>query len=107
MIKTAKEFAKITPREIESKVIELARQGDSPEKIGLILRDQHGIPKVKMFGKKICQILKENKIDANPEYKNINKKIENLRIHAQKHKHDYIVKRRIAEYSSRLKKLEK
>lgn len=94
-------------KEIETKIIELAKSGIPPEKIGLILRDQHGISKAKLYGKKISQILKENNLHYNSEHKNIDKKIENLKSHFAKHKHDYTAQRRIVEYSSRLRKIEK
>jgi small subunit ribosomal protein S15 len=98
---------KIKPKEIEATVLKLAKSGISPEKIGLILRDQHGIPKAKMFGKKICQILSDSKQDlvTNTEYKNIKSKIENLKKHFEKNKHDYYAQRKISQHSSRIRKL--
>jgi len=96
---------KLKPSTIEKKVVELARQNIPPEKIGLILRDQHGVPKTKLFGKKITQILKENDIHTNSELENFEKKIDRLRKHFKNHKHDYITQRRIVQYSSRVRKL--
>lgn len=101
------EITKITLKEIESKVVELSKSGNSPEKIGLILRDQHGIPKAKLYGKKICQILKEKNLPANPEYQNTVKKVEKLKEHFAKNKHDYYAQRNITKYSSKIRKLEK
>ena len=56
-------FIKVKPAEVEALVVQLAQKNTPPEKIGLILRDQHGIPKAKLLGKKIGQILRENKIE--------------------------------------------
>ena len=50
-----------TPEEVEELVVKLAKEGHQPSVIGLILRDQHGIPLVKaLTGKTITQILKDN-----------------------------------------------
>lgn len=47
--------------EIEAKVIELARKGESMSHIGLLLRDEFGTPLTKIVvGKKISDILREN-----------------------------------------------
>ncbi len=49
--------------EVENKVVELARKGETMSRIGLILRDAYGVPLVKIItGKTISQILKEHKI---------------------------------------------
>jgi len=46
--------------DIEDLVIKLATDGNNSAKIGLILRDQHGVPNVKLAtGKTVTQILKE------------------------------------------------
>lgn len=51
------------PKEIELLVIKLAKEGNSPSKIGLILRDVYGIPSTKFINnKKITTILKEKKL---------------------------------------------
>ena len=46
--------------EIEDLVSKLAADGNGAAKIGLLLRDQHGVPNVKLAtGKTVSQILKE------------------------------------------------
>lgn len=46
------------PREVEAKVIELAREGKQPAVIGLTLRDSYGVPSVQeLTGKKVVQII--------------------------------------------------
>ena len=55
-----------TAEKVEELVVQLAKKGESASTIGLILRDSYGIPLVKAItGKKISQILKDNKI-TNP-----------------------------------------
>ena len=104
---TKAEWVKMKPAEIEKIVVELGKQNTPPEKIGLVLRDQHGIPKAKILGKKVTQILRENGIDTNPEMDNISKKVEKLKKHFEKNKHDYSAQKSIIKNSSRLHKLKK
>ena len=48
------------PEEVEAFVIKLAKEGQTPSRIGVTLRDQHGIPLVKhVTGKSILAILEE------------------------------------------------
>lgn len=101
------EWVKTKPQEIEKIVVELAKEGTSMEKIGLILRDKHGIPKAKIFGKKISQILRENNSYVNSEYENILKKTEILKKHFQKNKHDYPAKRSLNKNLGRVNKMKK
>ena len=56
-------WVKITSKKVEELVIELAKKGNSSAKIGLILRDQYGVPDVKVItGKKIENILKSKEL---------------------------------------------
>ena len=49
--------------EVEAKVIELAKKGESKSRIGLFLRDSYGTPLTKIItGKTISQILVENEL---------------------------------------------
>ena len=53
-------WCKYKPEEVEALVIKLAKEGHNSSKIGIILRDQHGIPLTKpITGKTISQILRE------------------------------------------------
>ena len=48
----------LSGQDIEELVLKLAKEGRYPSEIGMILRDQHGIPDVKQaIGKSIAQIL--------------------------------------------------
>jgi ribosomal protein S15P/S13E len=101
------DWVKTKPEEVKKLVVELGKKNTPPEKIGLILRDQHGIPKTKIFGKRVNQILKENNIELNSEYENLLKKSDNLKKHFEKHKHDYSAKRSIMKHSGAINKLKK
>lgn len=51
------------PKEVEMLVVKLAKEENSPAKIGLILRDSYGIPDVNVITKKkITQILEEKNL---------------------------------------------
>lgn len=87
--KAKPDWVKIKPAELSKIVINLHKEGNSPAKIGLILRDQHGIPKAKLLGKKISQILKEEKQTIESPVTQIEKSKDNLEKHIAKNKHDY------------------
>lgn len=86
--KSKPSWVKVKPEELEKIVVELAKNGESPSKIGIVLRDQHGVPKAKMFGKKIVQILKENKVNYKTDKQIVEERAERLKKHSAKHKHD-------------------
>ncbi len=98
----------LKPEEVKQKIIEFAKKGISPEKIGLMLRDQQGIPKTSLLGLRIKKVLEEAKLWQDPELKNMNGHIEKLKKHASNHKHDYTAKRslikRTANFALRTKK---
>lgn len=84
--KKAEPVAKLTEAEFEKKVIELAEQGLTSEKIGETLRRQ-GVHS-KDFSKKISKMLKEKNLYVVPDLKNIEKKYEEVKKHADKNKQD-------------------
>jgi small subunit ribosomal protein S15 len=61
--KEAPKWAEHSTKDLEAIIVKLAKKGESPSKIGIILRDQHGVPLVKtQTNKKITQILEKNGI---------------------------------------------
>ncbi|HLD57599.1 MAG TPA: 30S ribosomal protein S15 [archaeon] len=98
------------PKEIEEIVLKLARQGMQSAQIGLILRDQYGIPLSKIFTKKkVSQLLKENNLYPKlPEdMLNLLKKAVNLRLHMEKNKKDYTSYRGLELTESKIRRLGK
>lgn len=77
------------PEEIKKQIIELAKQGLTANKIGLVLRDQHGIPRARVLGIRIGQVLREANAWKDAEAEVREKKIETISKHAAHHKHDY------------------
>lgn len=100
------DWVKIKPEELKKLVIELAKKGESPAKIGLILRDKHGIPKAKLLGKRISEILEEAKIPYNSEKDALKKKIEKITKHIEKNKHDKGARRPITKALWKLRDIE-
>jgi len=61
--KTSPTWLKYKPKEVEILVVKYAKEGLTASKIGIHLRDQYGIPDVKLITKKtVGQILKEKKL---------------------------------------------
>ena len=55
------DWIEYSTEEIEELILKLTKEGNSTSKIGVILRDQYGIPDVKaVTGMKITQILEKN-----------------------------------------------
>jgi len=96
---------KISDKEYEKKVLELADKGLTSEKIGENLRHQGIHPKE--YGKRISHILKENKRYINPDLKNVEIKLEAVKKHYAKNKQDKRAKREKDRIFSQLRKLKK
>jgi len=80
-------WLKLKEDELKKIISDLAPQGKQPAQIGLILRDQYGVPTTKLYGKKLKQYLKELGIDSNPELENAEKKIPKIK-RTLKNKHN-------------------
>jgi len=103
-------WVKYNPEEVEALVIKLSKEGNSPSKIGVILRDQYGIPLVKpIVGKKINQILKGAGLEPKiPEDLNtLLKKATALRQHLEKHRTDSSNVRSLELLESKIYRLSK
>lgn len=95
---------KISLKEFESKVIDLAEKGMTAEKIGENLRKQGIHPQE--YGK-ISRILKAKNIYVSPELKNIEKKLERITKHKEKHTQDKRAMRERERVFSLLRKQKK
>lgn len=100
-------WVNMKPEEVETKVVELAKKGIPAQRIGLILRDEHGIPKAKLLGLKIKKILIKAKLWTDPETTSLKNKIEGLEKHAAKNKHDYSALRSLSKHSAKRAKIER
>lgn len=101
-------WCRYTAEEVEALVMRLAKDGHPPSKIGIILRDQHGIPLTKpITGKSVSQILKERGLAPSlPEdLENLMRKAAHLRVHLDKNKADLGNKRALQIIEAKIYKL--
>ena len=94
-------WVKLKEPELKKVIAELA-QKNAPSKIGLILRDQYGIPTTKVFGKKLNEYLKELSIQRNETLENAQKKVDNLKEHLKTNVTDRKAKHKLQKAQSRL-----
>ncbi len=98
----------LSEEEIITKVIELAKEGYTQAMIGTILRDQYGVPSVKlMTGKSIGDILSENGLQAQiPEdLMALMRKAVRINNHLKNHPKDLGNKRGLQLVESKIRRL--
>jgi small subunit ribosomal protein S15 len=103
-------WCRYTAEEVEALILKLSKEGYSPSGIGIILRDQHGIPLAKpITGKSVTQILKErNMYSSLPEdLENLLRKATRLHGHYDKNKADLSNKRALQIVEAKIYKLSK
>ena len=106
--KSNPDWVDYSDEEIEDLVVKLSEDGNDPSQIGLILRDQYGIPSVKQAtDKKITKILEDN--DAAPEtpedLKNLVEKAENIQKHLEDNPSDEQAQRRLELTEAKVRKV--
>jgi small subunit ribosomal protein S15 len=102
------EWVTYSNEEIEEMILKFNREGKSTSEIGIILRDQYGIPKVKdVTGERITEILKRNnQANEYPEdLMNLIKRAVNIRDHLNENPKDLHSKRGLTIIESRIRKL--
>jgi len=101
-------WRRYTAEEVEALVMRLAKEGHPYSKIGIILRDQHGIPLTKpITGKSVSQVLKERGLAPTlPEdLETLMRKATRLRVHLDKNKADLSNKRALQIIEAKIHKL--
>jgi small subunit ribosomal protein S15 len=104
------EWVELKPQEAIQLIISLANSGHTAPEIGTILRDQYGVPSVKLLTKKsITQILEENglKEEIPIDLLNLIKRSVQQYKHLQTHKKDFTAKRGYQLTVSKIKRLAK
>ncbi|MEM3395853.1 MAG: 30S ribosomal protein S15 [Thermoplasmata archaeon] len=110
LVKENPEWVPLSKEEVEQKVVELAKNGVSMPLIGMVLRDQYGVPSVKLAtGKTVSQILREHNVFPNipPDLSSLIEKANNLKVHLKKHPKDYSNKRGLTLVESKIRRLVK
>ena len=95
---------------VSKKVEELRRQGQTAATIGVILRDQYGVPNVKeVLGTKMATIVDD--LNLSPKYPedlvNLVKRASNLRKHLEDNRKDLHSKRGLQLIESKIRRLVK
>jgi small subunit ribosomal protein S15 len=108
MIKGEPKWLEITPEEVEKLVVDLRKAGNTAAQIGVILRDQYGIPSVQnICKKKVTQIIEEKtgKIDYPDDLLALIKRATNMRKHLAQHKSDVSNRVRLQNVESKIRRL--
>lgn len=106
--KMALSWCKYSPEEAEAFVIKLAKEGHPPSKIGVLLRDQYGIPLIKLVtGKSIIEIMESAsiKMDIPEDLNRLLQKAAGLQRHLSKNKKDATNKRTLELVTSKIRRL--
>ena len=101
-------WVQISASDLTQQIIKMAKRGQSPSQIGVVLRDQYGIPQVKgVTGSKILRVLKVNGVAPQlPEdMYHLIKKAVNIRKHIEKFRADKDGKFRLICTESRIHRL--
>ncbi|HEQ78599.1 MAG TPA: 30S ribosomal protein S15 [Euryarchaeota archaeon] len=106
----APNWVEMNADEIEDIIVKLAKKGESPSKIGIILRDNYGIPLARYFTKKkITKSLEDKgiKFDIPEDMMNLIKRAVKIHNHLQENKKDMISKRALQLTEAKIRRLVK
>lgn len=109
-VKKVQPWVQHSSKEVELLVVKLAKDGKTPSQIGLFLRDEYGIPDVKLLtGKSITKILDEKNLSKKlPEdLTALIKKVIAVREHSLYNKKDMTAKRGLQLTESKILRLVK
>ena len=99
-------WLKLSEKELIEIIKDLSKTHSAP-KIGIILRDQYGVPTTRVYGKKLSAYLKDLGVETNIDLENTEKKLENIRKHLKKNITDRKAKHKLQKSQSRVNKLKK
>ena len=102
------EWVTFSNEEIEEMILKFNKEGKTTSEIGIILRDQYGIPSTKtVLGAKITEILKDNgtEFEYPEDLLNLIKRAVNIRDHLAENPKDLHSKRGLTIIESRIRKL--
>ena len=104
------DWVTIDEDELENLIIDLAKQGRTASEIGVVLRDQYGVPNVNLsIGKSITDVLEENDMDSEiPEdLLALIEKAVNLNEHLKEHPKNKSNRRGLQLVESKIRRLGK
>lgn len=110
MVSENPSWVPLNATEIEDLVVKLARDGLMSARIGLVLRDQYGVPSVKLAtGKSITQIMDENGVSGSlPEdLASLMRRAIDLNNHLKDNRGDVSNKRGLNLIEAKIRRLER
>lgn len=102
------EWVEYSTEEIEELILKLTKEGNSTSKIGIILRDQYGIPDVKLItGQKITKILEKHGqgLEYPEDLMNLIRRAVNIRDHLEENPKDLHTRRGLRIIESKIRRL--
>lgn len=108
--KSVPAWVQYKPKEVELLVVKYAKEGKTASQIGVFLRDEYGIPDVKILtGKTISQILVDKKLlpDIPEDLMALIRKSVLLKKHLEENKKDISAKRGLQLTESKIRRLAK
>jgi len=101
-------WVKYDPDEVEAAVVKLAREGNDPSMIGMMLRDKFGIPLVRhITGKRMTKILSGAGVSPKmpDDLQTLLRKADGLRKHLERNRKDHSNKRALTLIESKILRL--
>ena len=80
-----------TPDEAKSAILKLAKDGTTPSRIGVVLRDDYGVPLTKpLLGRSVVEVLTEGKVAPKlpQDLQDLIDRAQRVQKHLQSHKSD-------------------
>lgn len=108
--KSAPKWVKYGADEVEKLILKMAKEGRTSAQIGIVLRDEYGVPNIReLTGKRVAEIMKSNKIyPAIPEdIFSLMKRAVLIMDHLSVHKHDPFAIRGLEITESKIRRLGK
>jgi small subunit ribosomal protein S15 len=110
MVTKAPEWSDVSKEELEKTIMKLHDTGMSPSRIGLTLRDQYGVPNVKLvIGNSITGFLRDNNAlaDIPEDLTNLMRKALHVRKHIKTNKKDVHNKRALQLTENKIRRMVK
>lgn len=110
MVSKAPEWSDVSKEELEKTIMKLHDTGMSPSRIGLTLRDQYGVPNVKLvIGNSITGFLRDNNAlaDIPEDLTNLMRKALHVRKHIKANKKDVHNKRALQLTENKIRRMVK
>ena len=110
MVTKAPEWSDVSKEELEKTIMKLHDTGMSPSRIGLTLRDQYGVPNVKLvIGTSITGFLRDNNAlaDIPEDLTNLMRKALHVRKHIKANKKDVHNKRALQLTENKIRRMVK